>query len=144
MCQLDCFEDESFDMVVNPCSNCFVSNVRPVWNEAFRVLKTGGSLMTGFTNPIRYIFDDELLETGQMIVAYKIPYSDLEDLSEEQQKRFAQKNEPLAFGHSLEDQIGGQLDAGFSICNFFEDCYERDDALSQHINTFIATRALKL
>src|ERR1051326_6801020 len=29
--------------------------------------------------------------------------------------------EPLAFGHSLEDQLGGQLDAGFVITALYED-----------------------
>ena len=145
MRDLACLKDSTFDVIVHPCSNCFVPDIRPVWKECFRVLKKGGSLISGFTNPVRFLFDDELLEQGEMKVAYKMPYSDLASLSPEQQQRFAEKNEPLIFGHTLADQIAGQLDAGFSITGFYEDAYAPDqDVLSRHIATFIATRALKL
>lgn len=144
MRDLSCFVDRSFDLIVHPCSNCFVPDIRPVWNEAFRVLRTGGSLMSGFTNPVRYLFDEDLLEKGDMKVAYKIPFSDLKSLNEQQQKRYAEKNEPLVFGHTLEDQIAGQLDAGFAITSLFEDRYSSEnDVLSKHIATFIATLARK-
>jgi hypothetical protein len=55
------------------------------------------------------------------------------------------KGEPLAFGHTLEDQIGGQLDAGFVITGFYEDRYDGADSdpLSKYLPTFIATRAVK-
>src|SRR5262245_43241082 len=36
------FAGSSFDLIINPCSNCFVEDVRPVWREAFRVLRRGG------------------------------------------------------------------------------------------------------
>ena len=52
-------------------------------------------------------------------------------------------NEPLEFGHSLEDQIGGQIEAGFSIHGFFEDNNGGQDPLDMYISTYIATRALK-
>lgn len=145
MRELSCFADDAFDLIVHPCSNCFVPNILPVWKEAFRVLRKGGRLMSGFTNPVRYLFDEELLEKGEMKVAYKIPFSDLESLTDEQRHRFAEQNEPLVFGHSLEDQIAGQLDAGFAITNLFEDKYGSEkDVLSKHIATFIATLASKL
>lgn len=144
MRDLSCFKNESFDMIVHPCSNCFVPEIQPVWNECFRVLKHGGSLIAGFTNPVRFLFDDDLLEKGEMKVAYQMPYSDLTSLNDEQKRRFAQKNEPLMFGHTLAHQIGGQLDAGFAITGLYEDSYDaKDDVLSQHIDTFIATRAIK-
>jgi hypothetical protein len=45
----------------------------------------------------------------------------------------------------LEDQIGGQLEAGFVLTGFYEDCYDNDvdDPLSRYLATFIATRAVK-
>ncbi len=60
MRDLSAFADESFDLVFHPVSNLFVPEVRPVWNEAFRVLRRGGSLLAGFLNPAVYIFDLEL------------------------------------------------------------------------------------
>ena len=144
MADLSRFPDASFDLIFHPCSNCFVPDVNPVWREAFRVLKAGGHLLSGFTNPVRYMFDDELLENGQLEVKYTIPFSDLDSISPELREKYIQSNEPVAFGHTLTDQIAGQLAAGFQLVGFFEDSYEKsDDVLSKHIDTFIATRARK-
>ena len=144
MRDLSCFDSSSFDLIFHPCSNCFVPDIRPVWNEAYRVLRPGGRLLSGFTNPARYLFDEDLLEKGEMKVAYKIPFSDLTSISEELKQRYKDDHEPHCFGHTLRDQIAGQIEAGFAITGFFEDAYEQDDVLSQHIDTFIATKATKL
>src|SRR5690606_35112100 len=55
MTQLFPFEDNSFDFIVHPVSNCYIADVEPVWREAFRVLTPGGALMSGWTNPIMYM-----------------------------------------------------------------------------------------
>ena len=39
MANLHMFADAAFDLIVHPVSNCFVPDVRPVWREAFRVLR---------------------------------------------------------------------------------------------------------
>ncbi len=52
------------------------------------------------------------------------------------------KGEPLEFGHTLEDQIGGQTDAGLLIAGFYEDRH-RDDPIAAHMPTLIAMRAIK-
>ena len=143
MTDLSRFDNQSFDLIFHPCSNCFVESVLPVWNEAFRVLRPGGSILSGFSNPLLYLFDDDLLQNGQLEVRYKIPYSDKSSLNKEQRRKFIESNEPCAFGHTLEDQIGGQLAAGFQITGFFEDSFDQCQALSQYIDSFIATRATK-
>lgn len=143
MSDLSCFEDESFDLIVHPWSNCFIASVLPVWKEAYRVLKHGGSLLAGFGNPIEYIFDLEGLENGRLDVRHSIPYSDLTSLTEEELKKLVlDQGEPICFGHTLEDQIKGQLDAGFLIAGFYED--ESGSTLNRYINTGIATKAIKL
>jgi SAM-dependent methyltransferase len=69
MRDLSAFAEESFDLVFHPVSNLFVSAVGPVWAEAFRVLREGGSLLAGFLNPVVYVFDRELLDrTGEVRV----------------------------------------------------------------------------
>lgn len=142
MADLSVFHDSSFDFIVHPISNCFIPKVRPVWNEAFRVLRQGGTLISGFCNPIRESFDWDLFDKGIFQVRYAVPYSDLTSLTEEERiKRFG-LNEPLEFGHSLEDQIGGQLDAGFHLTGFYEDIWEFEK-ISEYMPLFIATRALK-
>ena len=140
------FADETFGMVFHPCSNCFMPSVRPIWRECFRVLRPGGVLLAGFANPVRYIFDSQRMENGSLEVRWSIPYSDLQDLCDADRRRMiVNKLEPLEFGHSLADQIDGQLASGFVIAGFYEDRYsdQASDPLSRFIDTFIATRAIK-
>src|SRR6185295_686017 len=58
MTDLSMFADESFDLDFHPVSNTYVPEIRPVWREAYRVLRCGGSLLAGFINPINFVFDD--------------------------------------------------------------------------------------
>lgn len=57
MRDLSIFSDESFDLIIHPVSNVFVPDISSVWKESVRVLKFGGLLLSGFTNPIIYLFD---------------------------------------------------------------------------------------
>jgi len=146
MADLGMFPDRSFDLIVHPVSNVFAPDVRPVWAEAFRVLRRGGVLLSGFMNPAVYLFDYELVErTGVLQVKHTLPYSDIASLTEEQKRRCIAEGTPVEFSHTLQDQIGGQLDAGFVITGFYEDFYEEEekDPLTKYMPTFIATRALK-
>jgi SAM-dependent methyltransferase len=146
MRDLCAFEDSHFDLIFHPVSNVFIPDVRPVWTEAYRVLRPGGALLAGFTNPVIYLFDDELAEaSGELQVRYALPYSDLESLDESQIEALLAKGEALEFSHTLEAQIGGQLEAGFFLAGFYEDRFSDDenDPLSKYCATFIATQALK-
>jgi SAM-dependent methyltransferase len=146
MADLSMFSEHSFDLIVHPVSNCFVPDVRPVWAEAFRVLRRGGVLLAGFSNPVMYLFDYDLADrTGVLQVKYALPYSDLTSLTVEEKQRYIKTETPLEFSHTLEDQIGGQLDAGFLLTGFFDDAYgeEENDLLTNYMSTFIATRAIK-
>jgi len=145
MSDLSPFSDQQFDLIFHPVSNCFVQNVLPVWRESFRVLKSGGILLAGFTNPIMYLFDESDPETPlNLNIVNKIPYSDLMILSLEQKEMYGKNGIPFEFGHTLEDQIGGQIDAGFIIKGFYEDKHSpKNHPLYEHISTFIATKAIK-
>jgi SAM-dependent methyltransferase len=142
MADLSAFPDGRFGLIFHPCSNCFVPDVRPVWREAYRVLRPGGVLLAGFANPVLYVFDDAASEKGELIVRHSVPYSDLASLTDEERRRYTDKEEPLVFGHSLNDQIAGQLDAGFRLTGFYEDG-DPEHPLAKHLPTFIATRAVK-
>lgn len=148
MRDLSQFKNETFDLIFHPCSNSFVPNIQPVWDEAYRVLKRGGYMLSGIVNPIVYAVDPELDQKGIAQLKYKIPYSDLTSLTPEERRKYTDKNEPLCFGHSLEEQLGGQIKAGFHLVGFFEDSWGNDaesaGALNQFISCFIATRALKV
>lgn len=142
MKDLSCFQDEEFDLIFHPVANCFVDKIQPVWNEAYRVLKKGGVLLSGFANPIIYIFDLEKWDKGEFEVKNHIPYSDYEQLPKDFLQFQLDNHNTLEFGHSLEDQINGQIKAGFSITGFYEDS-AGGDILDKHIKTFIATKASK-
>jgi hypothetical protein len=79
-------------------------------------------------------------------VKYSLPYSDIGSLNGEEKKQLLEQEEPVEFSHTLEELIGGQLNAGFVISNFYEDSYspEDNDLLSKYMQTFFATRAMKL
>jgi len=148
MADLSTFPDGSFDLIVHPVSNCFAPEVRPVWKEAFRVLRRGGTLLAGFANPAAYLFDYELADrAGTLQVKYALPYSDEESLDDEEKARYLERGVPFESSHTLDDQIGGQIDVGFVIAGFYEDGWSSDaggDALSKYMLSFITTRALKL
>ena len=145
MAELSMLADGSFGLVVHPCANCFVRDVRPVWRECHRVLRPGGVLLAGFLNPARFLFDAERTDRPELTVRYRIPFADDRDLAPADLQQLIDEQEPLAFGHTLDDQIGGQLATGFTITGFFEDRYDAatGDPLSDFLATFINTRAVR-
>lgn len=144
MRDLSALADASFDLIVHPVSNCFVPDVLPVWREAFRVLRRGGVLLAGFINPIAFAIDPVAEETGVAQLKYAIPYSDLASLTEQERRRYTDAGEPLAFGHTLEDQVGGQLRAGFVLTDLFEDrMTEGHGVIHRYLDCYMATRAVK-
>ncbi|MGE3180358.1 MAG: class I SAM-dependent methyltransferase [Phycisphaerae bacterium] len=143
MADLSRFADASFDLIFHPCSNCFVPDIAPVWRECARVLRVGGALLTGFTNPAMYIFDEQKAEKEKVLeVRHALPYNELTDLTDAERQYYVDRNEPLIFGHTLEQQIAGQLAAGFVLTDLFED-RNPTHILSKHMPTFVATRAEK-
>jgi SAM-dependent methyltransferase len=140
---LSMFVNESFDLIFNPVSTVFMPDVRAVWRECSRVLRQGRILMTGFMNPVHYIFDLYRADEGVLEVAHSIPYSDLTSIPKEYLDELIEKGLPLEFGHSLTDLIGGQCDAGFVITDMYED-YMLDSLVHNYHPNYMATRAMKI
>ena len=145
MADLSFFRDATFDLIFHPASNLFVPDVIPVWLECYRVLRKGGTLMSGFMNPSFFLFDhEESKSTGNLEVRYPLPYSDLLSLSREDSRTVRAKRKTVEFGHTLQDQIGGQIDSGFLIAGFYEDYWDDDATLLNVFSpTSMATRAIK-
>ena len=142
MRDLSVFADESFGLIVHPVSNCFVPDVRPVWREAYRVLRPGGVLLAGLINPVAYVFDDEKADRGEIEIRHRLPYSDETSLTDEERQKLIDAGEPFVFSHSLEDLLGAQMEAGFRLTELYEDTWP-GKAYSEYLPSFLATRAVR-
>jgi len=146
MRDLSVFADASFDLVFHPISNLYVPDIRPVWRECFRVLRRNGTLLSSFYNPVVFVGDRDprYAEQGLIRPRFPLPYSDLEHLDAEALAAKQASGEPLVFGHSLGEQIGGQLEAGFVLTGFHEDVQPQPRfVIDRYLPTFLATRASK-
>lgn len=132
------FDDETFDIIFHPVSNCYVEDVYHVWNECYRVLKKGGILLAGMDNGINFLFDD--IKSEPLVCKNKLPFNPLKD--KDLYEKSIANGDGVQFSHTIEEQIGGQLKAGLTLTNLYED---RDSygKLGEYFPQYIATRAVK-
>jgi len=130
------FDDESFDMIIQPVANCYVEDVQHVWEESARVLKKGGRLLVGMDNGINYIFDKT--ETK---LYHSLPYNPLKDDSVNEE--FPPEEEGIQFSHTLDEQLRGQIKAGFQIVDLYEDTNSEGKLHDFNIPTFWASYSIK-
>lgn len=130
------FPDGAFDLIFHPVSNCYVEDVYPIWRECYRVLKRGGILLAGLDNGVGYAFNDE----GTALVQ-KLPYNPLKD--ERLYKEALASGDGIQFSHGIEEQIGGQLQAGFRLEDVYQDTDGQGNLHDHGVATFWATRAVK-
>ena len=90
---------------------------------------------------VAHLFDLDKADEGVLEVKYKLPHAD-SDYPELADKLIA-SGDALEHSHSLTDQLGGQMDAGFHIIGMYED-HHGTSAVSKYTPTYIATRAIKL
>jgi SAM-dependent methyltransferase len=141
MRDLSAFADASFDVIVHPVSNVFCPELAPVWQESFRVLRPGGVLLAGFMNPDVFIFDIVALdEREELVVRHPIPFSTA-GLPESERLR-GYGDGPIEYSHTLTEQVGGQLRAGFALTHLVEAPHHAD-ATARYMPGYIATRARK-
>ncbi len=131
------FDDNDFDIVFHPVSNCYVEEVKPIFKECYRVLKSGGILLCGLDIGINFVFDEAETE-----MIYKLPFNPLKD--EKLYEESVKNDWGIQFSHTLEEQIGGQLEAGFRLTDIYEDTNGIGNLHEHNIPSFIATRAVKL
>lgn len=131
------FPDESFDLIFHPVSNCYVQEVKPIFKECYRILKKGGILLSGLDNGINFIVDEE---TESKIV-HSLPFDPLKN--PDQMAELQKEDSGVQFSHTMEEQIGGQLEAGLILTHLYEDTNGQGFLHEHNIPSFIATRAVK-
>lgn len=133
------FEDESFDIIFHPVSNSYVEDVYHIWNECYRVLKKGGRLLAGMDNGINYLFEED----EPLKVVNPLPFNPLK-MSEEKRKAMIVNGDGVQFSHTLDEQIGGQLKAGFILKDLYEDRdREGGNEIGKYYPQYFATFAMK-
>ena len=131
------FGDGSFDLIFHPVSNCYVREVLPIWRECYRVLKKGGILLAGLDNGINFLFEEE----DELLVRNSLPYDPISD--PERYNKAIENGDGVQFSHTIEDQINGQLLAGFTLTAVYEDTNGFGKLHEMNIPSFWVTRAVK-
>jgi len=134
------FADNRFDLIFHPVSNCYVEDVHHVWNECFRVLKSGGILLAGMDNGFNFLVED--FTVRPLTITNQLPYNPLKN--PEQMKLLQKNNDGIQFSHTFDEQISGQLKAGFVIVGAYEDFSNDSGAIADGIPAYWATKAMKL
>ena len=130
------FEDGEFDLIFHPVSNCYVAEVKPIWRECFRVLKKGGLLLSGTDHYVNYIVDND-----EKMIINRLPFDPLKN--PDQMQQLAEDDCGVQFSHSLEEQINGQLEAGFTLLELYEDTNGEGRLHELNIPTFLVMRSVK-
>ncbi len=127
------FRDNEFDIIFNPASLCYIEKVEPLLKECFRILKKGGILLAAFENGINYITD----VNDESRIVQSLPFNPLEN------PELFREEDGMQFSHSITEQIGGLLKAGFSLTDLYEDTNGYGLLYELNIPSFIAVRAVK-
>lgn len=131
------FEDASFDIIFHPVSNCYIRDVDHVWKECARVLKTGGLLMAGLDNGINFLFWDQ----DESRITGRLPFDPLKN--PDQMEALKREDGGVQFSHSIEEQIGGQLRAGFELLDLYSDTNGSGFLQERGVPCFFATLSRK-
>ena len=116
ICDLSCFEDESFDLIFNPPSLMYIPDVSVVFRECFRVLAKGGKLMIMAPAPIQYVCDRVEDEQGGYYKAVnRMPWC----------SRDYDDSEWVEYGHTMDEYLGGLISCGF-VLNGYMECQGED------------------
>ncbi len=130
------FPDGSFDLIFHPVSNCYVREVEPIWRECARVLRPGGTLLAGLDNGTNFLFGPD-----ESRVINTLPFDPV--ANEGQRRQLAADDSGMQFSHGIAEQIGGQLQAGFTLLDVYDDTNGEGYLHEHNIPTFWATRAVK-
>lgn len=130
------FEDGEFDLIFSPVSFVYVEDIEPIFKECYRILRPNGVLLCGLDNGVNFISNNE------DVIENQFPFNPLKNKN--QYKMLQDDDCGIQFSHNMEENIGGQLKAGFTLVDIYDD-YNGEGKLNDlKIPTFIATKAIKL
>ena len=96
----------------------------------------GGVLLCGLGNEVNYLVNDD-----ETTICNTMPFNPLQN--EQQRKQLEQDDCGMQFSHTVEEQIGGQLEAGFMLTHIFGDTNGEGRLRDLNVECYLATRAVK-
>lgn len=130
------FADETFDLIFHPVSNCYVKEVKPIFKECARILKHGGIMLSGLDNGVNYLVDDE-----EIRIVNTMPFDPL--MNAQQRRQLEESDCGMQFSHTVDEQLGGQLEAGLCLTHIYGDTNGEGRLHEMNIECYFATRAMK-
>lgn len=80
---------------------------------------------------------------GHLSVVNKLPFNPLK-MEKKDYDRMVKHNEGIQFSHNMEEQLGGQLIAGFTLMDLYEDRdREGGSKIREYAPQYMATKAIK-
>ena len=87
-------------------------------------------------NEVNYLVDE-----NETTITYTMPFDPT--VKEEQRKLLEDEDCGMQFSHNMEQQIGGQVKAGFLLTALYSDTNGEGRLHEMGIETYVATRAIK-
>ena len=148
MDDLSMIENDSFDLVTQPVSTCYIPNLLKVYEEISRVLRVGGHYLSQHKQPINLQSAPTPYQNGYAVTQSYYDKGPLPPLSGDFEHR---EKGALEFVHRLEELIGGLCRAGFVIEDLAEPNHGNEAAepgtfrhRSHYVPPYVAIKALRI
>ena len=109
MRDLSCFKRDSFDLVCQVAASSWIPDIRPVYEQVARVLRSGGLYRVDFANHVSEFSDHPEARNGSVPLSVKSMVY-----------RHEARPDDIQFRHDLSDVFNGLLDTGFSVRRVFD------------------------
>lgn len=135
------YPNHQYDYIILGMGAQFVEDISKVFPLIQERLKTNGTFIGAFVNPVCYLFDWEAYENNKMEIKYKVPYSDLTSISQIERVRVIGEDSPVEFGHSLEQIFRGVTQAGMIIHDYIEE-FDAKEKMGEYFPSYFSIKAI--
>ena len=84
----------------------------------------------------------DIVDSEEKEIIWKMPFNPLKDKAAKEY--MIKEKSGMQFSHNITEQIGGQLKAGFTLLDIYEDTNGSGRLHELNIKTYIATKSAKL